>query len=732
MTPRLSIKGLIAAAFAIILVLALAATGQLLVTERLTREALARHEQAMRHAHGDGTPLSAAEFATHHELAQAIALGTRMTLAMRIASFLIGLGLAVVVYRRVARMVGSAEDFARRIERGDLTARLAADAGGEADLLAAAINRMVERLHAFTLGEAELRLGMESLLDASSNGIYGIDRDGNCTWCNNAASRLIGRKREELLGHNMHALLHHSRADGSPYPAQECRLYRVMADGEGVRVDDEVFWRADGTAFPVEYWSYPTRLHDRITGAVVYFEDITARKALEEDLARRDAILGAVAYGSARFLGAGALPHAAQWNLAAEAVLSHLGEATGVSRIWVVENTRDPAGDVTLRVAHRWALPAFAVPDADPLFAQRRSYEGEGLGVEALRLRRGELLQLRPADLPPPVRADYARLGIRSQVLAPVKAGEAWWGFIAFDDCADERIWSETELEALRTAANLFGAALLARGRQAELHDSLESLDSALEKLRRQSAEIARQNAELAQASREKSEFLAAVTHELKTPLNAIIGFADVLDAELAGALAPQQKAQVGEILGAGRRLLGLVGRLLELAQLDAGQTPFALQPTDVGALLAAAAAAHAAAAQARGIAIAVEAENVTAAAEPRLLRRLLDELVDNAVKFNRDGGAVTLRARRQGERIEIAVADSGAGIAAPDLARLFRPFVQLDGALTRRQGGIGIGLVLARRIAELHGGDISADSTPGAGSTFTARLPAASAKEHP
>ena len=285
--------------------------------------------------------------------------------------------------------------------------------------------------------------------------------------------------------------------------------------------------------------------------------------------------------------------------------------------------------------------------------------------------------------------------------------------------------------DALAAAASLFGAALRARAQRAELTANLEQLGSAVEKLKGQSAEIQRQNTELARASRMKSEFLASVTHELKTPLNGILGFADLLESGSGGPLTPEQKGYAGEILGAGRQLHALVSRLLELAQLEAGKTSFAPQETDAGLLLRQAAAAQEKAARARGIAIAVEAEDAVALADPRLLRRLLDELVDNAVKFNRDGGSVTLRAVA-GERghIEITVADSGPGIAAEDLPRLFQPFVQLDAALARRHGGTGIGLMLAQRIAELHGTRIEARSTPGAGSAFSLRLPAA-ATEH-
>ncbi len=109
---------------------------------------------------------------------------------------------------------------------------------------------------------------------------------------------------------------------------------------------------------------------------------------------------------------------------------------------------------------------------------------------------------------------------------------------------------------------------------------------------------------------------------------------------------------------------------------------------------------------------------------DPKALRRMLDALLGNAIKFNCEGGTVEVNARHANGALEIAVADTGIGIAQEDLARLFKPLVQLDAGLARRHGGVGMGLALARRLAELHGGTIEVESEPGKGSTFTLRLP--------
>jgi PAS domain S-box-containing protein len=135
--------------------------------------------------------------------------------------------------------------------------------------------------------EEQLRL----LLDSTGEGIYGLDRDGRCTFCNQAAARLLGYEHpEELVGQNMHQLSHHTRPDGSPYPAEECPILRAFHKHEAAHVQDEEFWRADGTSFPVEYWSYPIRRDGAIIGAVATFMDTTERRRVQEALEDGEAL----------------------------------------------------------------------------------------------------------------------------------------------------------------------------------------------------------------------------------------------------------------------------------------------------------------------------------------------------------------------------------------------------------------------------------------------------------
>ncbi|MBZ5607418.1 MAG: PAS domain S-box protein [Acidobacteriia bacterium] len=151
------------------------------------------------------------------------------------------------------------------------------------ELLAGSIAQFLARKRvevALLESEEKTRL----LLDSAAEAIYGMDLDGRCTLANRACLELLGyEKQKDLLGRNMHDLMHHTRPGGGAYPIAECRIFQAVRRGEGSHADDEVLWRADGTSFPAEYWSYPVRKSGQIVGAVVTFLDISARKRAEEE-----------------------------------------------------------------------------------------------------------------------------------------------------------------------------------------------------------------------------------------------------------------------------------------------------------------------------------------------------------------------------------------------------------------------------------------------------------------
>jgi len=244
--------------------------------------------------------------------------------------------------------------------------------------------------------------------------------------------------------------------------------------------------------------------------------------------------------------------------------------------------------------------------------------------------------------------------------------------------------------------------------------------------LRASTEEILIKNTSLKRANRARSEFMANVTHELRTPLNSVIGFAAMLKDGVPGPLNPKQADFATDILEGGYRLLALVNAILEFTRFDESGFWVSLECLDIGPAIEECVAPHHAMAGARGITIEVSLEPGLGTAEfdPPSLHRLLKELLNNAIKFNRDGGRVTVKARRVDDWVEISVADTGIGIAPGDIPKLFKPLVQLDTGVGRRFGGVGMGLAVAQRLAERQGGTITLESEIGQGSLFTLRLP--------
>jgi PAS domain S-box-containing protein len=154
--------------------------------------------------------------------------------------------------------------------------------------------RVAERTETLEQSELALRESSEMirlLLDSTAEAIYGIDMQGNCTLCNRACVKLLGHQEAaDLLGKNMHEVMHYMRADGTPYPVEECHIYQAFRQGERSHVDNEVFWRSDETSFPAEYWSYPILRGEQVIGAVVTFMDITERRQAEIEIMAAKAV----------------------------------------------------------------------------------------------------------------------------------------------------------------------------------------------------------------------------------------------------------------------------------------------------------------------------------------------------------------------------------------------------------------------------------------------------------
>jgi PAS domain S-box-containing protein len=229
-------------------------------------------------------------------------------------------------------------------------------------------------------------------------------------------------------------------------------------------------------------------------------------------------------------------------------------------------------------------------------------------------------------------------------------------------------------------------------------------------------------------ANRAKSQFLANVSHELRTPLNAIIGFSEIMNGELMGPLGSAlYKDYASDIHNSGRHLLAIINDILDLSRVEAGQTALNESMIEIQKLVAACLILVRGKAHAGSLTLSVEAPASVPAivGDERLLKQTLLNLLSNAIKFTPKGGAVRLTTKMTPAGIEIAVADSGIGMSESELAKVAKPFVQLENWLVRKYEGTGLGLSIAKAFCELHGGRLEIVSAPGRGTTATIHLPA-------
>jgi PAS domain S-box-containing protein len=248
-----------------------------------------------------------------------------------------------------------------------------------------------------------------------------------------------------------------------------------------------------------------------------------------------------------------------------------------------------------------------------------------------------------------------------------------------------------------------------------------------LEELRLHSQELVLQNQRIAEASRMKSEFLANMSHELRTPLNSIIGFSELLHDGEVSRDSPNYRTFVGHILQSGRHLLQLINDVLDLAKVESGKIEFRPEAVSLTRLVDDVCAVLRNVAEERRIKLEwhVESELDEATLDPARFKQVLYNYVSNALKFTEAQGVVTIQVRSEStDAFRIEVSDTGVGIAARDLQRLFTEFQQLDAGRSKRHGGTGLGLALTRRIVEAQGGWVGVTSSVGAGSMFFAVLP--------
>ncbi len=248
-----------------------------------------------------------------------------------------------------------------------------------------------------------------------------------------------------------------------------------------------------------------------------------------------------------------------------------------------------------------------------------------------------------------------------------------------------------------------------------------------LKKLRANEQRLESRTHELVDAGRQKAQFMANITHELRTPLQGILGLSDLVAKGIYGEPTEKQRVAMAQVKASAKNLMTLIDDLLQLARLDAGNRSVNLTSVDLGDLLPAAVANAQWILAGKQLRIGLDAIALPSVITDRAkLNQILLNLLSNAVKFTADDGTITVRARTtlEGDGVEISIEDTGIGIAPGNLERIFDEFHQVDGSSSRDYGGVGLGLSLVRRLLGELGGTIGVTSELGRGSTFVVTLP--------
>ena len=518
------------------------------------------------------------------------------------------------------------------------------------------------------------------LFNSTAEGIYGIDTDGNCTFCNSAALNMLGYSgEEEIIGQNMHNLIHHTNNDGSACAAEECRIYKAFRDGSGTHVDDEMLWRKDGSGFPAEYWSYPITRDEKIIGSVVTFIDISKRRHDEE----MQQALYEIARTSISARTTGELLEVVREELSKVLdatnfyVALYQPETGALDKIFFTE---EQSGD------EQWPT--------ENILSEKVLNTGKPLLLRGEEMARFiELHHGSSRDIP-----------VKCWLGVPLVDGDKAIGVMVLQSYTNELAYSESSVRLLEMMAYELTIVI---HRSKMIEDLI----------------IAKEKAE--ESDRLKSAFLANVSHEIRTPMNGILGFLELLTEP---GLESEEKERYLDIMNkSGQRLLETINAIVEMAKIESGQVDVHFSEVNIPEVMKDHYDFFQQQTSAKGLELEITEQITGRKAVIRTdkfkLDAILTNLLTNAVKYTREGRIEFGNYIKEGNLV-FYIKDTGVGIPSHRIDSIFERFIQTDIFITRPQEGAGLGLSIVKAYVEMLKGKIWVESELGKGSAFFFTIP--------
>jgi PAS domain S-box-containing protein len=614
---------------------------------------------------------------------------------------------------------------------------------------------------------------INQLLQTTDQGIYGIDLDGCCTFINKSGLNALGYQLEECLGKNMHDLIHHHKLDNSIYKVEDCPIFRAKDTGKGNKISNEIFWKKDGTAFFIEYSSFPIIENGEIQGSVITFSDITERKQIEEKLRESEErfremsdLLPQIIFetdesGNLTYVNIQAysiLRYPANFNVKGINTISlYIPE----DQIRAIENIKkrmkgenEGSNEYTM-IRYDGSLMNVLVY-SNPIIKNNKTVGLRGIIIDVSNIKQAELKLhetnaylenlLNYANAPIIVWNQQFKImrfnhafehltgfvekevyGKSLEILFPAELVEKSMDLIRKTSTGER--WESVEIEiqhidkSIRTV--LWNSATLFDN---ENKNPIATIAQGQDITERKLAEqgIKQHNEKLQLLNAEKDKFFSIIAHDLRSPFNGFLGLTQLMAEELPTMTIDQLQKIAVSMRNSASNLFNLLENLLEWSRIKQGLIPFVPVNLELSQLIKDSTEIMLENANKKEINLSIDIpDNCIVFADKNMLQTIVRNLVSNAVKFTARGGKINITAKSlSSDTVEVSINDTGIGMNKEFLENIFRIDTDTTRKGTEGESSTGLGLLLCKEFVEKHGGKIWAESEEGKGSTFKVSLP--------